>query len=268
MSKNIPVKSEFAIKLENEGVLSRQKTSHSSGGLYFFEDKLKINGILAATVITCTGWLVEFFELKSGEISFLNGEKEISPQGKNFGILYPPFTITRPCFKNVKANLKGIAGIIELPAKFIKCPSVFTTNFTESPKNIEQIINVLSSSGNFQTIEFNPKASLLSLKAKKIIDENYLIYPSIARIANRLNISHEHLTRQFKHDFTMTPNAYLHQLRIADANFRLSQGEKIINVSNDVGYNDLSRFYKQFRKTNSQAPGDCQTILKPKKAAK
>jgi AraC-like DNA-binding protein len=107
---------------------------------------------------------------------------------------------------------------------------------------------------------------LLSLKAKRLIDENYLSFPSIARVAGRLGVTHEHLSRQFKRDFEISPGAYLHQLRLADAPLRLARGEEIINVSQDVGYNDLSRFYKQFRKTTKTSPGVCQALMKPNRA--
>ena len=103
-------------------------------------------------------------------------------------------------------------------------------------------------STNRQSIDSCPSASLLSVKAKRLIDENYLAYPSIARIAERLGVSHAHLSRQFKRDFGMSPSEYLRRLRVADAPLRLARGEEIINVSLEVGYNDLSRFYKQFRK--------------------
>jgi AraC-like DNA-binding protein len=43
----------------------------------------------------------------------------------------------------------------------------------------------------------------------------------------------------------------------------LARGEEIISVSQEVGYNDLSRFYKQFRKTTKTSPGACQTLMKP-----
>jgi AraC-like DNA-binding protein len=66
----------------------------------------------------------------------------------------------------------------------------------------------------------------------------------------------------------MTPSAYLRQLRVADATFRLSKGEPIIEVSGDVGYNDLSRFYKQFRRQTTKTPGFCQTLLKSRRARK
>jgi AraC-like DNA-binding protein len=58
----------------------------------------------------------------------------------------------------------------------------------------------------------------------------------------------------------------LHQLRLADAPLKLANGEDIINVSQDVGYNDLSRFYKQFQKNTKTSPGVCQTMMKPSRA--
>jgi len=237
----------------------RRKTENLPEGLYYFEDELEIEGILKANVITCAGWLLELLELNAGEISFFSENQEIRPHFAQLAIFYPPFTITRPCFNRVKARLKGIAGIADLPAEFSKTPFVFETDFAESPKTCGEVVEILNSRRNVQFIDANPKASLLSLKAKKLIDENYQIFPSIARIAARLKVSHEHLTRQFKKDFGLSPSAYLHQIRIADATFRLTQGEAIIEVSNDVGYNDLSRFYKQFRKSTTKSPGFCQT---------
>ncbi|HVE58547.1 MAG TPA: AraC family transcriptional regulator [Pyrinomonadaceae bacterium] len=255
---------DFSRRSEKGDLPERRKTENLPDGLYYFEDELEIESVLKANVITCAGWLLELLKLDAGEVSFFSETEEIRPHFTQLAIFYPPFTITRPCFKRVKARLKGIAGISGLPAEFSKKPFVFETDFAKTPKNAAQIVEILNSSRNARFVDANPKASLLSLKAKKLIDENYQIFPSIARIAARLKVSHEHLTRQFKKDFGLSPNAYLHQLRIADATFRLSQGEPIIDVSGDVGYNDLSRFYKQFRKSTTKSPGFCQTSRKVK----
>ena len=255
-------KSDAPPESEKSVLPKRRKTENLPGGLYFFEDELDCISVPAGKIVTCAGWLLELLDLESGEIFFQKDAEEIRPNTKRFGVFYPPFSVTRPCFKNTSGFLRGFAGISELPAKFTQTPIVFEIDAVITPKNIEQIVEIFDSSRNVQSIEAYPKASLLSLRAKRLIDENYQIYPSIARIAGRLKVSHEHLTRQFKCDFEMSPNAYLHKLRIADATFRLSQGEKIINVSNDVGYNDLSRFYKQFRKSTANSPGFCQSVIK------
>lgn len=247
---------------QNTGLPERRKSARLNGGLFYFEDFLKIENVLKADVITATGWLLEILEITSGEVFFQNGEREIYGQGKSVGIFYAPFTFTRPRFKNLKANLKGIAGQNDLPEKFSKKSFVFEIDKIVSPETFEQVVEILESGKNAQCIEACPNVSLLSLKTKKLIDENYRIFPSIARIAARLKVSHSHLTRQFKKDYGLAPNKYLHQIRIADASLRLTKGEKITEVSGDVGYNDLSRFYKQFRKSTSRSPGFCQTAKK------
>jgi AraC-like DNA-binding protein len=262
MPKPASKKSDSQIEFEKGILPRRRKTENLPGGLYFFEDELDGISVSAGNIITCAGWLLELLELKSGRLFFQKGAEEIRSNTKHVGIFYPPFSITRPGFRNLKGILRGIAGTVGLPAKLHKNPIVFETKNFPSPKSIELIIEIFDSSRKVQSVEAYPKVSLLSLRAKRLIDDNYQIYPSIARIAGRLNVSHEHLTRQFKRDFEMSPNAYLHKLRIADATFRLFQGEKIINVSNDVGYNDLSRFYKQFRKSTENSPGFCQSAIK------
>ncbi len=268
MRKNQPnaKKSDFRLELPDGGNLARRQTNLLPDGAYFFEDELEVNGTLDSTIITCAGWLLEIFELKAGEAFFVSGEKFIRPGTKKFGVLYPPFSIARFCFNNAKVHLMGIAATEILPAEFTSVPVIFETICAESPANVKQAIEILSSGENQQSIEAYPKASLLSVKTKKLIDENYLADPSIARIAERLDVSHAHLSRQFKHDFGMSPSDYFRRLRVADAPLRLARGEAIINVSQSVGYNDLSRFYKQFRQTTNTSPGVCQTIMKPNQA--
>lgn len=248
----------FTNEPQIKGLHERRKTEILRRGLYYFEDFLDIEGVLPAEIITGAGWLLEIFEISAGEIFFQSGKREIRPNGKNIGVFYAPFNFTRPRFFNTTARIQGIAGQNALAEKFLQKSFAFETDFSGKPEKLEQIIEILESRRNPQFVEAHPNASLLTLKAKKLIDENYRIFPMISRIARRLNVSHEHLTRQFKKDFSITPSAYLHQIRISDAIFRLSQGEKIIDVSGDVGYNDLSRFYKQFRKSTTKSPGFCQ----------
>jgi len=248
--------SDRRFELADGGLIERRKTEALPNKTHFFEDDFNFKGFLEGKIITCS-WLLELFELESGEIFFKSGENEIHPVTNHFGIFYTAFSITQPCFRNAKGTLIGIAGSDVLPAKFSSAPFIFETIFNGKPESAD-VVKILESGTYLQTIEVSPHASLISRKAKKLIDENYKIYPSIARIAGRIGVSHEHLSRQFKHDFGMTPSAYLREIRVSDATFRLARGEEIIDVSGEVGYNDLSRFYKQFRQTTNASPGACQ----------
>jgi len=258
-------KSAPQLELDDGGRIARRRTEFLPDGAYLFEDELEVPGELTAKVITCEAWLVELYELRAGELSFLSGASTIRPATNCFGVLYPPFTISALRFVNTRGHLVGVAANLYLPAEFRSVPLMFETGFKTPPGGVAEVIEILEAGTSRQTVEFNPRASLLSLKAKKMIDENYLVQPSIARISRRLNVTHEHLSRQFKRDFGMSPSAYLHRLRLADAPLRLAQGEEIINVSASVGYNDLSRFYKQFQKRTRTSPGACRTMIRPRR---
>jgi AraC-like DNA-binding protein len=256
-------KADFQFEFNEGGKLARRRTELLPDGAYLFEDELKAEGLLTGKVITCAAWLLELYELRSGEIFFISGTREIRPHSQCFGVLYSPFSISQPCFKDVHGRLIGIAATENLPAEFRAAPIIFETAFKQPPSGAAQVIEILQTGIKRQPVDMNPKPSWLSLKAKRLIDEHYLVYPSIARVAAALGVTHAHLSRQFKRDFAMSPSNYLRQLRVADAPLRLARGEEIIQVSQDVGYNDLSRFYKQFRETTNTSPGVCKIIMRP-----
>jgi AraC-like DNA-binding protein len=263
VSQRKPSNSNFQFQQDEGSLIGRRQSRFLADGSYLFQDELRISGPLQATLITCVAWLFELYELTAGEVFFLSGSMRICPRTSRFGVYYPPFTISQPRFKNATGHLIGVASDNCLPNAVARRPVLFETTSITIPENATQVAEIVTAGEYPQSVELNPKPSLLSVRAKRLIDENYLSYPLISRIAQRLGITHEHLSRQFKRDFEMSPATYLHQLRLADAPLRLAKGEEIINISQDVGYNDLSRFYKQFRKSTKTSPGVCQTLLKP-----
>jgi AraC-like DNA-binding protein len=231
-------------------------------GSFSISDSVDIKGEGCSFFVFGAAWLLEILDLTGGEFFFLSNGEPIRPAGRRFGIYYPPFTIIKSCVKDMNGSVVGVGAAAEPPSGFPICPSIFETTFERELMNAGQAVEIIRAATGIQSIEFNSKPSLLSIRAKKIIDENYRIYPSIARIAARIGVSHEHTTRGFKRDYGMSPSAYLHQLRVAEATHKLTLGEEIVDISMDVGYNDLSRFYKQFRKNTGTSPGDCRVQLK------
>jgi len=242
--------------------LARQRTELLPGGLYLFEDQLEIGGQLSSVVITCQAWLLELYSLRAGQLSFTCDGQTIHPQTRSFGVFYAPFSICQPCFINAEGKVIGIAATIALPANLNNGSVVFEVAQTKAPKGFSEVLEILGSGTGHQLVELNSKPSLLSLKTKRVIDETYLEPKPVGLIAADLGVTPEHLCRQFKADFGLSPTNYLRRLRLADAPLRLAQGEKIVNVSQAVGYNDLSRFYKQFRRTTDTSPGICKQVLR------
>jgi len=229
-------------------------------GGYAISGRFDIPGEGESNFVFARGWLVEIVEVEQGEYRFISDGKEVSAARRRFGVFYPPFSLIRTFVKDAKGIVRGV-GAVERPAQLPTTPFIFETDFDSDFTAISEASEVLASARRRRSIEVNTSPSLISIKAKRLIDENYLIYPSISRIAARMKVSPEHLSRQFKRDLGISPSSYLHQLRVADATFRLSVGEEIIDISHEVGYNDLSRFYKQFRKSTRSSPAACRKIL-------
>lgn len=229
-------------------------------GSYVIDGPIEIPGEGAQDFIFARGWLLEIVELYSGEYYFLSDGREVKPSSGRFGVFYPAFTFVRAFARDMRGHNFGIGTETALPGLPLN-PFIFETERTAKFTSAEEALDVIRSCRGNQPIAVNTAPSLVSLNTKRLIDENYLVYPSIARIAERLGVSHEHLSRQFKKDFGLSPSGYLHRLRVAEATFRLSLGEDIIEISQDVGYNDLSRFYKQFRKTTRTSPAVCRKAI-------
>ena len=229
-------------------------------GSYAINDTVSIDAEGISPFVFCAAWLLEILEVESGQFYFLRDGEEVRPATNRFGIFYPSFATVRSYVKHFKGKVRGVGTIEQLPG-LPNHPVIFETNYKKPFATAAQAGDVIAAGSNVQSIQPYTKPSLLSVRAKRLIDDNYLAFPSIARIAERLKISHAHLSRQFRRDFEMTPSEYLHHLRVADATYRLTLGESIVDISHDVGYNDLSRFYKQFRKNTRTSPANCRTIL-------
>lgn len=230
-------------------------------GGYTIGGQFETTGAGSSFFVFARGWLLEVIRLECGEYRFLSNGQQVGPEAERFAVFYPAFAITRPCMKGAKGEVRGVGSINSisgLPA----APCIFETNFCDEFVSVNQALDVLAEARNKRSIDVCSSPSLVSIKAKRLIDNNYLVFPAISRIARRLGVSPEHLSRQFKRDFGLTPSAYLHHLRVAEATHRLGPGEEIIDISQDVGYNDLGRFYKQFRKRTNTSPALCRQILR------
>lgn len=226
-------------------------------GGFSFEAQLDIAGEGRAPFVYGEGWMLEIVSLETGKYRFYRNGEAVEPTATTFGIFYPPFSMVSLYVKEVRGSVMGVCGwenFDRMPGE----PILFETDRKEVFNNTKEAWEVIGDAKNVKSIPLNSSPSLLSVKAKRLIDEHYRIYSSISKIAERLSVSLEHLSRQFKRDFELSPGKYLHRLRIGEATYKLMKGDEIVNVSGEVGYGDLSRFYKQFRKQHMTSPGLCR----------
>lgn len=192
-------------------------------------------------------WLIEMIRSEAG--------------GSTLGFYWAPFAIIRefPDLSGMwNGRFVGFSAPGKPPASWLTVSMVFELGDVPLARTPHEFAALLIKPLPFVSMEGETPVSPLSRKAKSLIASNYRTDVAIADIADELGVSHAHLSRQFKRDYGLTPVGYRNRLRVSEAMGRLSQGEKILDVGYDVGFNDTTRFYEDFRKVTGTSPGKCR----------
>lgn len=103
----------------------------------------------------------------------------------------------------------------------------------------------------------NTKDTLRIQKVLEYIMKNYMNDIYISEVAAMLNMSEAAFSRYFKHHTQKTYTSYLTEVRISNACRLLMQGEESISeIGYGCGFENLSNFYRHFKKVTGFVPKD------------
>jgi AraC-like DNA-binding protein len=250
---------EVAMPLPGGGrVRAARRVTTLGDGRSWIEEEMEVEGRLGGVFATGPGWIVEWHRVGAGAVSFVQDGTRVPLEAADFAVLYAPFSITEVTFEDVRSRWVGVAGKGGLPAGSEGPSAVFEVEPGAAPSDARALFEALGRSRGVRSIERSTRPSPHAARAKALLDATYRSTPSIASLAAGLGVSHPHLTRQFTRAYGLSPVAYRHRLRTSEAAAKLSDGERIVDVSGDVGYEDLGRFYKAFRRAMNTTPGGCR----------
>lgn len=187
-----------------------------------------------------------------GSVVYLTGDRRVTVADR-CEVFLPPFAIVQAALSRCDVTTVAIAcrPLRGMPRE----PVVLPAANGRMPRSRAEVLERVRAADSLTSIGRAPAPSPLAAGAKAIIDREYATPLEIARIAGRLKSSPAVLSRVFKAAYGIPPVRYRHHVRIMDALVRLAEGEAPIEVFLDVGFDDLSRFYKIFRKVACDAPG-------------
>jgi AraC-like DNA-binding protein len=205
-------------------------------------------------------WSIAYtHDLAPGKV-YLKRHGELIPVFGNVGLFVPPFTILDWHVQGGEIPWKAIV-------MFGTCPDVAPALATVFPLRYElpfdrQGLNlsIFEKMGEGQIVSKEEKILPLSLKAKAAIDGYFDDPISLGQIAKEIGYTQSAISRAFKITYEISPIYYRNQLRIFNASLKLLRGSSVTQVGHEVGFQDLSRFNKQFRSRMKAMPRQFKTL--------
>ena len=199
---------------------------------------------LTGPMVIGRNWLLEMVRTESG---------------RSCGFFWAPFAVIHsfPVDDILNGRFVGFSAPTKPPGRWMTASMTFDLGTAPLPTSPQEFITLIAEPRPYVLLE-NTAATSLSQQAKRLIADNFSRSIAIREVARALHVSHARLTRQFKVDFGLTPVDYRRRLRVSEAIGRLSEGEPILETGYEVGFEDASRFYKNFRTVTGTSPGKCR----------
>lgn len=220
-------------------------------------------------VFECSGpYLVTgYLEFDPARMTLAGKKLPSTPGQRRFLWLLPPWAIFRYRAEHLRmrsqvhifrteasSNLCGtVAPMLAPVAKHMALP--------RTPQALDAWLSQFSrTTPCYQEADF----SWMTRNLKLAIEAHSRETKSISDLAQLLGFNPTVMGRHFKRDLGLTPKQYQTRLRIIDSIDQMLKGLTPTDAGFLAGFNDLSRFYKQFKQTTHHAPG--QYIAESKNA--
>lgn len=234
------------IRRETQGGHVRRMVKRVENGLVRLDQEVWSKQRQIGTDITGPYWLFGLVEVFRGRISFLHGDQRIDPPAEFFGLFVPPYAMIQVELVQSHSYSMGLTSARPLPAELPQEPVVFKPRSRQCPDTLEAMADFVRQSSDFVIVSRAKAPSPLSQRVKRAIDQTYRTAKPLGQIARELRVSPASMSGYFKKDYGMPPIKYRHHLRVLEGMMRLVEGQAVKDVFQEVGFEDLGRFYKNF----------------------
>lgn len=191
-------------------------------------------------IVTHEGSLRATVEILAGEIAFGVAGSVIAPP--RFVLSVPPRSVLVVHFRGAEAISDGAGAPRALDGHRIPALEPFTQD-------------LLAASAPIVTIDPDAAIPTRIALARRTLHMHLRDPAPVRRAAAIAGMAPETLTRGFARAYGIAPKQYCHRARLFDAALRLLAGASVVDAALTAGFNDLSRFYAQFRGLLGATPG-------------
>jgi AraC-like DNA-binding protein len=206
-------------------------------------------------------WVFAVITLRAGKLSYLRDGSEVEPPGKKFAMFLPPYSLIQVRLETAQVRTISFCGHAGTGPQLPNEPVLLLWRGA-APNSQEEIVQAMRVAPLLvpvgRALQPGPQAQMI----KQMLDRTYRDTTSLGALSRRLGCTLASMSRCFRIAYGIPPVEYRHSMRATDALVRLVRGDRVIDVSGDIGFQDLSRFYAQFRKRACAPPGSYRPTAK------
>ena len=223
------------------------------------EQRLRLRRRATGTDVSGPTCIYAIVHVTRGRVVYLHGATRVSAP-RCFAVFLPPFGIVQAVLEHCDVTSVALAFRPQASDGLPQQPILLSTISERPPRSRNEALDRLHRAEAATNISRANAPTSMAVHGKAIIDRQYKTSLQIGRIATRLQTSPAVFSRAFRKSYGMPPVRYRHHLRIMDALVQFAEGAVPADVFQDVGFDDLSRFYKIFRKVTCAAPGSYRPV--------
>lgn len=191
-------------------------------------------------IVTHEGSLRATVEVRAGKVAFGVDGRIVAPS--RFVLAVPPRSVLAIRFLRADVISDGAGAPRALDDHRVPVIEPFTHD-------------VLARTAAVIAIDPDADVSATIARARETLHANLGDRAPVRRAASLAAMAPETLTRVFARAYGIAPKQYCHRARLFDAALRLLAGASVVDAALTAGFNDLSRFYAQFRELLGATPG-------------
>jgi AraC-like DNA-binding protein len=222
-------------------------------GLLRIEQRLRLRGLEIGTDVSGPACVYAVVHVRRGTVAYLHGESRIRAP-RDFALFLPPFSIVQAALERCDVSSVAITFRPRPSDDFPRHAMLVAEGALSAGSRLDALEHIRTI-GSWTNVGRDHDPAALAANTKTIIDRHYGGPLEIGRIAARLHVSPAVLSRTFRFAYGIPPVRYRHHVRVMDALMQFAEGAAPAQVFQDVGFDDLSRFYKIFRKVSCAPPG-------------
>lgn len=173
----------------------------------------------------------------------------------NCAIYLPPYSIVPWVLAKGLSQIDSFGLKEEINNFTCHFPFVFSLDNFKIPKSAKDFNNILSKSQRSFYIGYNFDPSVLAMKTKNWINENFRKSCSLTDFSEQNSVPRETMSRAFKQSYGLSPKDYRKLLRMdASMSELIFEKNNVTHAAFNSGYENLGNYYRQFKLAYNTTP--------------